>query len=114
MFKPGRLSRAQFPHGCSRQHFVCTIEYRVRNDPDGVQVLQVSMRGAVDGKPFAEDFELHRDVAYNVFSAIARAAARHGLRLPDGPVWHGRSDYDAMFADIRHQLSLQAGAPLSW
>jgi len=114
MFKPGRLSRVYFPDGCSRQHFSCDIEYCVRNDPDRGQVLQVSMRGEVDGKSFAEAFELHRDIAYNVFSTVARVAVRHGLSLPVGPVLHGRSEYDAMFADIRSKLSLLSGEPLPW
>ncbi len=114
MFKPGRLSRVHFPHGCSRQHFACDIEYSVHNDPDSGQVLQVSMRGEVDGKPFSEEFELHRDIVYNVFSRVARIAVRHGLCLPGGPVLHGRADYDAMFADIRNKLSLTADEPLPW
>lgn len=109
MFKPGHLSRVDFPNGCSRQHFSCDIRYRVCNDPDRGQLLQVSMSGAVDGKPFAEEFELHRDIAYNVFSRVARIAARNGLSLPGGPVLRGRAEYDAMYADIRRQLDLRPG-----
>ena len=109
MFRPGHLSRIDVPHGCSSQHFACDIRYRIRNDAQRGQLLQVSMSGAVDGKPFAEDFELHRDLAYNVFSRVARIAARNGLYLSAGPVLHGRADFDAMFADIRDKLGLRPG-----
>src|SRR5690606_36995660 len=51
------------------------LQYQVRQDPDHGPMLQVQMRGEVDGKPFTEDFELYRDTAYNVFSRVAHRRA---------------------------------------
>lgn len=75
MFKPGCLTRARLP-GCHAQHrCIYDLQYQVRQDPDHGPMLQVQMRGEVDGKPFTEDFELYRDTAYNVFSRVAHRRA---------------------------------------
>ncbi|WP_312932950.1 DUF5064 family protein [Stutzerimonas nitrititolerans] len=109
MFKPGCLTRARLP-GCHAQHrCIYDLQYQVRQDPDHGPMLQIQMRGEVDGKPFTEDFELYRDTAYNVFSRVARIAVRHGLRLRAGPILADRVECDAMYVDIRTRLGLQPG-----
>lgn len=59
--------------------FSVDFYYEVRKDPEQGPMLHMRLVGEVDGKHFEEEFELHRDVAFNFASVATRIAARHGL-----------------------------------
>lgn len=75
-------------------------------------MLHMRMEGEIDGRPFAEECELHRDMAFDFLNALTRIAVRNGLHPRFGPVLREHGEYDAMFRDIRDKLGLRPGDPV--
>ena len=101
MFKPGHWHRSSLP---GQEKFSLDIYYEVRRDAGQGVVMHFSMTGEVAGKVFKDDFELHRDTAFNFASIASRIAARHGLSVGHSLIMHDHAEYDRMFEDIRHKL----------
>lgn len=114
MFEPGHLHREIRADELSGQTFVYDLYYDVREDPQEGRLLHVRMSGAVDGKSFAEEFELHRDTAFNFLSMVTKLAIKHGLHPHGGPVLIGHEEYDRVFEDIRARLGGTLGTPVDW
>ncbi|WP_061242030.1 DUF5064 family protein [Ectopseudomonas composti] len=116
MFTPGHLHRDNLDLPASLRHappFTVDFYYDVRQDPERGPMLHMRLAGDVDGKPFAEEFELYRDVAYNFASVATRVAARHGLPIKASPVMRSHEEYDRIFADIRAKLHARPGEPVN-
>ncbi|MFC2973567.1 DUF5064 family protein [Azotobacter bryophylli] len=114
MFEPGHLHREIRADELSGQTFVYDLYYDVREDPEEGSMLHVRMTGTVDGKSFAEEFELHRDTAFNFFGVVTKLAVKHGLHPRGGPVLIGHEEYDRVFEDIRAKLGGTLGTPIDW
>ena len=92
MFEPGHLHREIRADELSGQTFVYDLYYDVREDPEEGSMLHVRMTGTVDGKSFAEEFELHRDTAFNFFGVVTKLAVKHGASAPSSAEpWARRS-----------------------
>ncbi|MFI8735143.1 DUF5064 family protein [Ectopseudomonas toyotomiensis] len=116
MFTPGHLHRDNNDrpeHMRLLPPFSVDFYYEVRKDPEQGPMLHMRLVGEVDGKHFEEEFELHRDVAFNFASVATRIAARHGLHPNASPVMRGHDEYDKVFADIRAKLNAQPGEPVN-
>ena len=113
MFEPGHLHRANLPSMPGVQEFALDLYYEVRPDPVEGLMLHFRMTGEIDGKPFAEEFQLHRDTAFNFASTATRIAAKHGLHPSFGAVLRNHHEYDLMFADIREKLKAHPGDPVN-
>ncbi|MBP8236929.1 MAG: DUF5064 family protein [Pseudomonas sp.] len=92
--------------------FSADIYYDVRNDPAQGPMMHFRMVGEIDGKPFEDEFELHRDTAFNFASSIGRIATKHGLHARFGAVLRNHKEYDQMFEDIRAKLKAVPGEPV--
>lgn len=114
MFEPGHLHREIQSDEFSERTFVYDLYYDIREDPKEGNMLHVRMTGEADGKPFSEEFELHRDTAFNFLSVVTKLAIKHGLHPHQGPVLIGHEDYDQVFEDIRAKLGRNLGAPIDW
>lgn len=113
MFEPGHLHRAR-PAGPEDQPaFSLDLYYQVRHDAQEGPMLHFQMLGQVAGEAFEENFELHRDTAFNFASVATRIAAKHGLPVNGGPIVANHQEFDAMFADIRDKLDAHAGEPVN-
>ena len=109
MFEPGHLHRAN-PVGTADQPvFSIDLYYEVRQDPAEGPMLHMRLVGEIEGKAFEEEFELHRDTAFNFASVAARIARKHGLPADASLLQRKHSEYDQMFADIRTKLDMHAG-----
>ena len=106
MFKPGHLRRASLP---GQIDFAIDLFYEVRHDPSEGPMMHFRMEGQVAGKAFTDDFELHRDTAFNFASVAARMAVRHGLPASHTLIMHGHDEFDRMFEDIRAKLGAKPG-----
>jgi len=113
MFQPGYLRREHVSDWPYRQRYFCDIHYEVREHPAEGVMLHFRVRGEVNERPFAEEFALHRDTAFNFFSVVSRIAVQHGVRLPPSPIVRARAEYDAMFNDIRAKLGARSGEPVN-
>ena len=79
MFTPGHLHRDNNDrpeHMRLLPPFSVDFYYEVRKDPQQGPMLHMRLVGDVDGRHFEEEFELHRDVAFNFASVATRIAAR--------------------------------------
>ncbi|MEX6501085.1 DUF5064 family protein [Pseudomonas zhanjiangensis] len=109
MFEPGHLHRAN-PVGTADQPvFSIDLHYEVRQDPAEGPMLHMRLVGEIAGKTFEEEFELHRDTAFNFASVAARIARKHGLPADASLLQRNHREYDQMFADIRTKLDMHAG-----
>ncbi len=116
MFTPGHLHRDNNDrpeHMRLLPPFSVDFYYEVRKDSQHGPMLHMRLVGDVDGRHFDEEFELHRDVAFNFASVATRVAARHGLPLNASPVMRGHDEYDKVFADIRTKLHAKPGDPVN-
>ena len=116
MFTPGHLHRDNLnaPENLRlAPPFSVDFYYQVRQDPDQGPMLHMRLVGEVQGRHFDEEFELHRDVAFNFASVATRVAARHGLPPNASPVMRGHDEYDKVFADIRTKLHAKPGDPVN-
>jgi hypothetical protein len=113
MFKPGHLHRANTLATAEMPLFTIDLHYEVRQDPAEGPMLHMRMQGQVDGKAFAEVFELHRDTAYNFASVATRLAHKHGLPTNSSLIMRSHAEYDLMFEDIRAKLDARSGEPVN-
>ncbi len=113
MFKPGHLSRI-LPESHGHPQGYVDLTYEVRDDPAEGKMLHFNMSGEIDGKPFQEAFELHRDMAFNFASVVSHVAARHGVPVEHSLILQHHEEYDAMFEDIRARLDLHPGEPVNF
>ena len=113
MFEPGHLHRSSTGGMPGIPEFSVDVRYDVRNDPAEGAMLHFRMTGEIEGKPFEDEFELHRDTAFNFASSITRIAGKHGLHPNFGPVLRNRKEYDLMFEDIRNKLKAVPGEPVN-
>ncbi|MDO8697504.1 MAG: DUF5064 domain-containing protein [Pseudomonadales bacterium RIFCSPLOWO2_12_59_9] len=109
MFEPGHLHRANLPNMPGMPEFAVDIYYEVRNDPEQGMMMHFRMVGDINAQSFEEEFELHRDTAFNFASSITRIAAKHGLHPSFGAVLRNHKEYDLMFEDIREKLKAVPG-----
>ncbi len=113
MFQPGHLHRTNLPGLHEKLSYTLDLYYDVRSDPKEGTMLHFRLVGNVDGRAFEEEFELHRDTAFNFASMVTRVASKHGLHPHLGPILRDHQDYDAMFEDIRQKLNVQPGEPVN-
>lgn len=106
MFEPGHLRRASLP---GQIDFSIDLYYEVRRDPKEGPMMHFRMEGQVAGKAFKDEFELHRDTAFNFASVVSRAAAKHGLPTNHSLIMRGHEEFDRMFEDIRDKLGAKPG-----
>ncbi|MDV7211060.1 DUF5064 family protein [Azotobacter beijerinckii] len=112
MFTPGHVHRELLPDEFNRQKFICDVYYDVREDPKEGQMLHMRMEGEIDGKSFAEECELHRDMAFDFMNTLTQVVVRNGGYPRLGPVLRAHDEFDAMFKDIRDKLGLKPGDPI--
>lgn len=112
MFEPGHLHVSN-PAGTADQlAFSVDLYYEVRRDPAEGPMLHMRMVGDLAGKTFEEQFELHRDTAFNFASVATRIARKHGFPTNSSLVMRNHQEYDEMFADIQAKLGVSAGDPI--
>jgi hypothetical protein len=109
MFEPGHLHRQQPFATADIPQYVLDVRYEVCQDPSEGALMHFNLSGVIDGKPFTDAFDLHRDLAFNFASALAKATAKHGLPADHGPILAKHAEYDAMFTDIRDKLQVHPG-----
>jgi hypothetical protein len=108
MFEPGHVHRAfgSVP-GMPSGHI--DVFYEVRHDPVEGMLMHFKVAGDIDGKVFTEEFDMHRDTAFNFASLISKAVVKQGLPPAVTPIMRNHAEYDAMFEDIREKLGAQPG-----
>ena len=106
MFEPGHLHRASLP---GQIDFAVDLFYEVRRDPKEGPMMHFRMEGHIAGKAFKDEFELHRDTAFNFASVATRMAAKHGLPTNHSLIMRGHAEFDKMFEDIRDKLGAKPG-----
>lgn len=106
MFQPGHLHRANLS---GQTQFAIDLFYEVRQDPREGTMLHFRMSGEIEGKAFSDEFELHRDTAFNFASVASRMAAKHGLPANQSLIMRGHDEFDRMFQDIRDKLGANPG-----
>ena len=109
MFEPGHLHRANQFASADQPVFSIDLYYEVRQDPVEGAMLHMRMVGEVAGKAFEEQFELHRDTAFNFASVATRLAHKHGLPTNSSLIMRSHAEYDLMFEDIRAKLHAKPG-----
>jgi hypothetical protein len=109
MFEPGHLHRANPVATPDQPAFSIDLYYEVRQDPVEGPMLHMRLVGDVAGKAFEEQFELHRDTAFNFASVASRLALKHGMPANFSLIMRGHQEYDQMFADIRTKLGSHTG-----
>ncbi|MNC76485.1 hypothetical protein D3C75_1282160 [compost metagenome] len=75
--------------------------------------MHFKMVGDVSGQSFTEEFDMHRDTAFNFASRVAKAAVKYGVPANASLIMRGHKEYDAMFEDIRDKLGVQPGEPVN-
>ena len=108
MFEPGHLHRAfsGIP-GLPTGHV--DVFYEVRQNPAEGVLMHFKVAGDLDGKTFVEEFDMHRDTAFNFASLISKAIIKQGLPSNASPIMRNHKEYDAMFEDIRDKLGAKSG-----
>ena len=112
MFEPGHLHRGNQIVTDDRPLFSIDLYYEVRQDPVEGAMLHMRMVGEVAGKAFEEEFELHRDTAFNFASVATRLAQKHGLPANHSMIMRGHEEFDQMFEHIRSILGAHSGDPV--
>ncbi|WP_271411427.1 DUF5064 family protein [Pseudomonas sp. Q1-7] len=113
MFEPGHIHRANLP-GFPGQQFSVDIYYEARPNAQEGTMLHFRMVGEIDGKPFEEEFELHRDTAFNFASVLSKAAVKHGLHPNSTLIMRNHKEYDQVFEDIRRILGAAPGEAVNF
>ncbi|SDI70441.1 protein of unknown function [Pseudomonas flavescens] len=114
MFQPGHLFRSNSLATGKIPTYVIDLRYAVRQDALEGPMLQMSLKGEIDGVAFEESFELHGDTAFNFASVVSRLAHRHGLPTSVVLISHEHEEFDLMFADIRQRLGAHGGDPVNF
>ncbi|WP_283180566.1 DUF5064 family protein [Pseudomonas svalbardensis] len=113
MFTPGHLNRTNTPGTPGVPEYNIDVFYEVRRDPKEGMLMHFKMDGAVSGKSFTEEFDMHRDTAFNFASRVAKAAVKHGVPANASLIMRGHKEYDAMFKDIQDKLGVKPGDPVN-
>jgi len=113
MFKPGHVHRELLPDEFNQQKFIYDVYYDVCEEPGEGQMLHIRMEGEINDKPFAEECELHRDMAFNFMNTLTQIVERNGGHPRLGPIMRAHDEFDAMFEDIRHKLGVKPGEPVN-
>jgi hypothetical protein len=113
MFEPGHLHRRNIPGMPGVPEFIVDVFYEVRNDPKEGAMMHFKLEGTINGKAFVDEFDMHRDVAFNFASLLGKAVIKHGFPANTSPIMHGHAEYDAMFEDIRSKLHAKSGEPVN-
>ena len=112
MFEPGHLHRAfSGVPGLPVGHV--DVFYEVRQDAAEGALMHFKVAGDLDGKIFSEEFDMHRDTAFNFASLIAKVVVKQGLPSAVSPIMRNHKEYDAMFEDIRNKLGAKSGEAVS-
>ena len=112
MFEPGHLHRSfSGAPGIPTGHI--DVYYEVRQDAAEGVLMHFKVSGDLDGKLFTEEFDMHRDTAFNFASLISKAVVKQGLPSAVSPIMRNHKEYDAMFEDIRNKLGAKSGEPVS-
>jgi hypothetical protein len=112
MFEPGHLHRAfSGMPGLPVGHV--DVFYEVRQDPAEGALMHFKVSGDLDGKTFSEEFDMHRDTAFNFASLISKVVVKQGLPSAVSPIMRNHKEYDAMFEDIRDKLGAKSGEAVS-
>ena len=111
MFEPGHLHRASLP---GQLDFAVDLFYEVRHDPKEGQMVHFRMEGQIAGRAFKDEFELHRDTAFNFASVISRVAVKHGFPTNHSLIMRGHDEFDRMFNDIRDKLGAKPGETVNF
>ena len=106
MFEPGHLHRSSL---AGQVDYTVDLFYEVRQDPQEGPMMHFRMTGQIAGKAFEDEFELHRDTAFNFASVASRMAAKHGLPTNHSLIMRGHDEFDRMFEDIRSKLNARPG-----
>ncbi|MGN0927402.1 DUF5064 family protein [Ectopseudomonas mendocina] len=114
MFEPGHLHRSSPPGLVGLPNYSIDFYYEVCQDPREGPMLHGRLVGEIDGKPFEEVFEMHRDTAFNFASVISHLVAKHGLPPNHSPIMRAHEEYDAIFEDIRAKLHVQPGEAVNF
>lgn len=114
MFEPGHLHRKNMPGMPGVPEFSINVNYEVRHDATEGTLMHFKVAGEIDGKAFVEEFDMHRDTAFNFASLIAKAVVKHGLPANASPIMRGHAEFDAMFDDIRNKLGAQPGESVNF
>ncbi|RMH84339.1 DUF5064 family protein [Pseudomonas sp. AOB-7] len=114
MFEPGHLNRKKQPGMPGVPDYDIDVYYEVRHDPKEGVLLHFRLSGQVAGQSVAEEFDMHRDTAFNFASRLAKAAVKLGLPPNASPIMRSHGEYDAMFADIRKKLNVNPGDPVDF
>ncbi|MDD1509777.1 DUF5064 family protein [Pseudomonas sp. CNPSo 3701] len=112
MFEPGHFHRSNSVANGDVPIYTVDLHYDIRQDAAEGPMLQMSLKGEIDGAPFEEAFELHRDTAFNFASVVSRLAHKHGLPTSLVLISHEHEEFDQMFEDIRHRLDAHSGDPV--
>lgn len=113
MFTPGHLNRTNAQGNPGVPQYNIDVFYEVRRDPKEGMLMHFKLVGEVSGQSFTEEFDMHRDTAFNFASRVAKAAVKHGVPANSSLIMRGHAEYDAMFADIRDKLGVQPGDPVN-
>jgi hypothetical protein len=109
MFEPGHLHRRNIPGMPGVPEFAVDIYYDVRNDPKEGAMMHFKLEGHINGQAFVEEFDMHRDVAFNFASLLGKSLIKHGFPANHSPIMRSHTEYDAMFEDIRSKLNAKSG-----
>lgn len=112
-FEPGHLHierHALTKDDCNYNLF---IDYEVTTDPKEGKGMQFTMHGTIEGREFKEVFFLAKEQAYNFASNVTKIAEKYGIPKHLSSIGSMHKPYDAMFEDVRKQLSMKSGDPVN-
>ena len=113
MFEPGHLHRSNTHGTPGAPEFSIDVFYEARHDPAEGAMMHFRVSGQIAGREFSEEFDMHRDTAFNFATLIAKKVVKHGLPANASPIMRAHQEYDAMFADIRDKLGIKPGDPIN-
>lgn len=114
MFEPGHLHNSNHGSIPGAPTFDIHVYYEVRHDPQEGVLMHFRMAGEINGKAFSDEFDMHRDTAFNFASLLSKVAEKHGFPTNQGLVMRRHDIYDAMFEDIRAKLGAKSGEPVNF
>ena len=109
MFEPGHIHRATVPGIPGLQEFSIDVYYEARPNAQEGTMLHLRMVGEIEGRHFEEEFEIHRDTAFNFASVISKVAVKNGLNPNNTLIMRNHKEYDLVFEDIRRILGAKPG-----
>ena len=114
MFEPGHLNRKKQPGMPGVPDYDIDVYYEVRHDPKEGVLLHFRLSGQVAGQSVAEEFDMHRDTAFNFASVISKVAVKNGLHPNNTLIMRNHQEYDQVFADIRRVLGAAPGETVNF